>query len=233
MKDENLEKLMNGELVEDYFSLFISRLVYSNMDFEEDITDLYGPKNAIKVKNCFEAFSNLLINKDKELTEELIIETANKINQDAMFISDGYRKVGNFLGDTDVFISKPDQIKDDMKKLLDNYNHKWKDLDPFEREALFNIEFLRIHPFEDGNGRTSRLLLNVNILRDGYAPIIIDRGIKQEYFKARNNSDVTWIKNMFMDKSKKESALIGKFITDYENNPYINNLSDSKNTRNK
>ena len=84
MKDKNLEKLMNSELVEDYFSLFISRLVYSNMDFEEDITDLYGPENTIKVKNCFEAFSNLLKNKDKELTEELIIETANKINQDAM-----------------------------------------------------------------------------------------------------------------------------------------------------
>lgn len=50
MKDKNLEKIMNSELIEDYFSLFISRLVYSNMDFEDDITDLYGPENAIKVK---------------------------------------------------------------------------------------------------------------------------------------------------------------------------------------
>ena len=50
MKDKNLEKIMNSELIEDYFSLFISRLVYSNMDFEDDITDLYGPENAINVK---------------------------------------------------------------------------------------------------------------------------------------------------------------------------------------
>lgn len=231
MKDKNLEKIMNGELIEDYFSLFISRLVYSNMDFEDDITDLYGPENAIKVKNCFEAFSNLLKNKDKELTEELIIETADKINQDAMFISPGYRKIGSLLGDTDVSISKPDEIKDDMRRLIYNYNHNWKELDTFEREARFNIEFLRIHPFEDGNGRTSRLLLNINVLRDGYAPIIIDRSIKQEYFKARNASDIEWIKNMFIDKSKKESLLIEKFINDYGNNPYINSLSDDNNLK--
>ena len=51
----------------------------------------------------------------------------------------------------------------DIKRLLYKYNNTWSSLDYLKREALFHLEFIRIHPFEDGNGRTGRLLLNYNL----------------------------------------------------------------------
>ncbi len=86
----------------------------------------------------------------------------------------------------------------------------------FEREALFNIEFLRIHPFEDGNGRTSRLLLNFNMLRQGYAPIILTGEDRDKYFDARNRFDVKYIRDLFERKSAEELGVINSLINEYD-----------------
>ena len=47
-------------------------------------------------------------------------------------------------------------VPDKMKNLLECYEKKWKPLHPAERAALLHIDFVGIHPFTDGNGRTSR-----------------------------------------------------------------------------
>ena len=107
-------------------------------------------------------------------------------------------------------------IPRDMKKLLDDYYGKWKKYDVFEREALFNIEFLRIHPFEDGNGRTSRLILNFNLLKQGHAPVLIKEGMRDQYFKARDYFDDVWIKQMFESLSKEELYALDELIQSYE-----------------
>lgn len=70
--------------------------------------------------------------------------------------------------------------------------------------------------FADGNGRTSRLILNFNVLREGHAPIIIPERLREEYFYARDTENIEWIKNMFMDRSNKELIAIDKLIEDYE-----------------
>lgn len=75
-------------------------------------------------------------------------------------------------------------VSQKMDELLDWYNNKSKDLHPIERAAIFHIEFLRIHPFVDGNGRTARLLLNYEFVRRGYPTITIKSMQKQEYFDA-------------------------------------------------
>ena len=228
---EQLNYFENPDFYQDYMEMFIFRLTFSNMSIERDLGEIADSKNAIRLRDNYRAFQKLLTMFSYDMSEDLIIDTANTINKSSMYISNGYRKLGRTLGDTNEPISDPKDIKSDMEKLLYNYYNEWNNLDPYLREAKFNIEFLRIHPFEDCNGRTSRLLLNINVLRDGYAPIIIDRSIKQEYFKARNASDIEWIKNMFIDKSKKESLLIEKFINDYGNNPFINSLSDDNNLK--
>ena len=159
-----------------------------------------------------------LIKSNKMLTEEFIIDLADTINRHAPYISNGYRTTGdNVLFDDKYPIEKPKNIPEMMKKLLYDYYNTWNDLDIFEREAKFNIEFLRIHPFEDGNGRTSRLLLNYNLLIQGHAPVILPSKIKEEYFAARNKEDVQWIKNLFENESEKELTALDRKIEEYEN----------------
>ena len=61
---------------------------------------------------------------------------------------------------------KPNQVNQLMMQLVYEYNHD-DDVDPYLREARFHIRFERIHPFEDGNGRTGRILVNRGLLQAG------------------------------------------------------------------
>jgi Fic family protein len=233
--ERELEYFKNKEFLDQYIQILTSRLIYNNNLTEEDngpIEKLYDVHNISVLNDNFNAF-NIIFNKinsnDNKLNENLIIEVANTINTHSMYISNGYRKIDNDVKFENKYsIEKSDNISNAMKELLDKYYNEWSNLDIFEREALFNIEFLRIHPFEDGNGRTSRLILNYNIIRQGHAPIVIPANIREEYFHARNIEDVNYISKMFEEESKKELYAIDILINDYEkfkkNNMPFNNL---------
>lgn len=222
--ERELEYFKNQKFLNQYIQILTSRLIYSNNLMEEDngpVENLYDFHNISVLNDNYNAF-NLLFNKmysnNNLLTEDLIIEVANTINTHSMFISNGYRKIDNDVKFENKYsIEKSDNISDAMKKLLDKYYNEWSKLDIFEREALFNIEFLRIHPFEDGNGRTSRLILNYNVIRQGHAPILIPAYIREDYFHARNIGDVKYISKLFEEESKRELSAINMLIDDYEN----------------
>ena len=135
-----------------------------------------------------------------------------------MYISNGYRTIGEGVKLQGKYpIESPKNIPEKMKELLEKYYNEWSKLDIFEREALFNIEFLRIHPFEDGNGRTSRLILNYNLLRQGHAPVLIQEKDREDYYNARNKEDVKWIKDLFEKESQKELQYLNEQIEKFEN----------------
>lgn len=205
---EQLNYFENPDFYQDYMEMFIFRLTFSNMAIERDLGEIADSKNAIRLRDNYRAFQKLLTMFSYDMSEDLIIDIANTINKSSMYISNGYRKLGRTLGDTNEPISDPKDIKSDMEKLLYNYYNEWNNLDPYLREAKFNIEFLRIHPFEDGNGRTSRLLLNFNLMKQKIAPVIITDDLVDDYFNARNNFDEEWIANMFRVQSEKELEVI-------------------------
>ena len=205
---EQLNYFENPDFYQDYMEMFIFRLTFSNMSIERDLGEIADSKNAIRLRDNYRAFQKLLTMFSYDMSEDLIIDTANTINKSSTYISNDYRKLGRTLGDTNEPISDPKDIKSDMEKLLYNYYNEWNNLDPYLREAKFNIEFLRIHPFEDGNGRTSRLLLNFNLMKQKIAPVIITDDLVDDYFKARNNFDEEWIANMFRVQSEKELEVI-------------------------
>lgn len=208
LTEEQLNYFDNPDFYQDYMEMFIFRLTFSNMSIERDLGEIADSKNAIRLRDNYRAFQKLLTMFSYDMSEDLIIDTANTINKSSTYISNGYRKLGKTLGDTNEPISDPKDIKKDMEKLLYNYYNEWNNLDPYLREAKFNIEFLRIHPFEDGNGRTSRLLLNFNLMKQKIAPVIITDDLVDDYFKARNNFDEEWIANMFRVQSEKELEVI-------------------------
>ena len=79
-----------------------------------------------------------------------------------------------------------------MKELLEWYCEAatQQKLHPVEIAALMHYKFIRIHPFDDSNGRTSRLLMNYVLLRHNYPPVIIKSADKKNYLNALNKADV-------------------------------------------
>lgn len=58
------------------------------------------------------------------------------------------------------------------------------DFNLMERAAWTHAEFVKIHPFVDGNGRTSRMLMNYQLMLDGFLPVSIAKESRLEYFEA-------------------------------------------------
>lgn len=78
-----------------------------------------------------------------------------------------------------------------MQKLVMEYNDEWKEFHPIVKATLLHGEFVKIHPFIDGNGRTARLLLNFVLLQFGYPPIVIKKENRLEYYDALDHAHVT------------------------------------------
>ena len=64
-----------------------------------------------------------------------------------------------------------------------------KELHPIELAALLHYKFVRIHPFDDGNGRISRLLMNYVLFKHNLPPVIIKSADKINYLFALNQAD--------------------------------------------
>lgn len=73
-------------------------------------------------------------------------------------------------------------VPDEMQKLLDWFNgNEARRLSSLERAVLLHCRFVTIHPFDDGNGRISRLLMNLTIMQGGFPPCIIKNKHRKEY----------------------------------------------------
>lgn len=77
---------------------------------------------------------------------------------------------------------QPYLIQPKMEQLLEAYKNSTEHIIP--RLARFHIEFEGIHPFIDGNGRTGRLLVNLELMKAGYPPIDIKFADRVAYYNA-------------------------------------------------
>jgi Fic family protein len=62
---------------------------------------------------------------------------------------------------------------------------------PVERAARLHVDFVKIHPFVDGNGRTARLLMNFDLMKTGYQPVIIQAADRLAYYEALDKAHTT------------------------------------------
>ncbi|MBX7241773.1 MAG: Fic family protein [Bacteroidia bacterium] len=85
----------------------------------------------------------------------------------------------------------PEETPALMNDLLNWYNEKKenKEINPVLFAAEFHYRFIRIHPFDDGNGRLARILMNFILLQSGYPPAIIKSEDKENYFAALRQAD--------------------------------------------
>ncbi|MEK6973153.1 MAG: Fic family protein [archaeon] len=78
----------------------------------------------------------------------------------------------------------PQFVLTDMKNYFMEYESLKKELHPLELAAWIHWKLVRIHPFQDGNGRTARIIMNFILHKNGYAMIDIKTKEKHQYFTA-------------------------------------------------
>ena len=77
-----------------------------------------------------------------------------------------------------------------MEKLILNYKD-WNKYHPIIRATLLHGELVKIHPFIDGNGRTSRLVMNLSLMNNGYLPVIVKKEKRLKYYNALDKAHIT------------------------------------------
>jgi Fic family protein len=169
----------------------------------KDHLDIEGHDEAVKY------LIELVKDKDYLLTEidirnlhKIILKKPYKVNTKT---SDGiptkkeikigeYKSTPNHVetptGETH-FYATPQETPIKMGELIEWYKAAKKDslIHPIVLASLFHHEFVAIHPFDDGNGRMARLLMNLLLMQEGYPPIVIKKDTRENYYQVLRQAD--------------------------------------------
>lgn len=182
-------------------------ILYNDNSFKIEGKEPREIYEAINHKKALElVFKNL---QNNEKFDERFIKKLNEtINRDIKD-TEGYRAVQVFIQGSDHIPPEPEKISNLMNYYVYNYNHDEEDI--FYKIARYHIEFEKIHPFEDGNGRTGRLLLNYELMKANIAPVVIEKDDRVKYFEFLRNNDITGLAEWLKELSTREEERMEKF----------------------
>ena len=100
-----------------------------------------------------------------------------------------YRNCQVYIEGCDLTPPSGCEIPDLMKQLLHWLNNNPEELRPIELSAVFHHKLAAIHPFDDGNGRVSRLLTNLLLINNGYTLTTIKRVDRKRYYDTLQKAD--------------------------------------------
>ena len=122
------------------------------------------------------------------LLRSRVLSEADVLTMHRMFYKDIDAAAAGMYRDRQVFITgskypvcKPDQIAGEMEALFAWAASDRDKYHPVEFAAQLHKRFVFIHPFLDGNGRLSRLMMNASLIQDGYMLAVIPPVLRQEY----------------------------------------------------
>ncbi len=82
---------------------------------------------------------------------------------------------------------------DEVSGLMDDFVAQYGTISTLDKVASLHYDFVKIHPFVDGNGRIARFLMNVALVSLGYFPVVISRVVRQEYIGSlQGNNKEKW-----------------------------------------
>lgn len=161
---------------------------------------------------------NLLITKDLSIEEICRIHRDITYNTLSNSQDEGHLRQGQvYISNSMTVPPKAELVKEQLQLAIDKFNNSEKDLlDIFK----FKLDFVRIHPFMNGNGRLSRLLMNGLLTAKGYPRVIIRNQDKGYYYDAieaslRVGRYDAWIKFM-LTYMKFMCELEDSFLIDIE-----------------
>ena len=119
---------------------------------------------------------------NKELSES-IVKDIHAVTMENIMTGGIYRSVDVYISGAEHTPPSPNEMYNQIKMFYCDLKIR-KDLNDIELAAWTHAEFVRIHPFTDGNGRTARLIMNYQLMKNGYLPVSIDKRNRLEYYEA-------------------------------------------------
>lgn len=162
----------------------------------------------IGFKDAFNYIYELVAN-NEPLTERTIKDIHSLVLMSNAENRGVYRKIPVRILGAENEPTPPYLIAEEMATLIAKYQHKLTACPPLEAIAWLHLAFESIHPFIDGNGRTGRLLLNFELLKQGYLPVDIKFTDRVKYYSCfdefhRNNQDPTALLELISGYELKE-----------------------------
>jgi len=218
---KEIKKNLNRRQMRDVIDRFTVNFTYESNSIEgnsltlKDVTLILHEKKAIKGKDLREIYETLNTREAMELVfdNKLRIKEKDIIKLHKTLVKNtdvpiGYKKLPNFLLGRSIETAPPEKVEGEMSKLI-AWFHENENMHPLQRASIFHGKFEKIHPFEDGNGRVGRLLINIMLLNHGYPPLIIRKSQRVSYFSCLEAFDRGY-------EDKLSRFLIEKYKATYE-----------------
>ena len=193
------EAVYNSNAIENStLSIADTERILMELELSRDVSvrEIHEATNLAKV---YEYIKNSLkeINLDENLILFLHKILITYIRND---IAGRFRVTGEFVRVGVHVAPAPEEIKQSIEDILLMYSFTI-DTYPLEKISKFHLDFETLHPFIDGNGRTGRALINLQLTKLGFPPIIIRNRDKRRYYKAfqtyRMTGSTTPMDNIF------------------------------------
>ncbi len=147
--------------------------------------------DVVETVNHFRCIDLVIDHAKAALTEKfikelhLILKNGTSDSRKEWFAVGDYKKLPNEVGGRETAL--PEEVANQMKALLKTYNEKAEKT--LEDILEFHVNFERIHPFQDGNGRVGRLTLFKECLKYNIVPFIIEGDLKLFYYRGLKEWD--------------------------------------------
>jgi len=125
-----------------------------------------------------------MVTKKVPVSEKVIKDIHSLVLMDRQMDKGVYRTVPVRVGS--FHPCQPFEVPVQMEWLMRVYDGEMQKLHVVERAALFHLRFETIHPFIDGNGRVGRLLLNLELMKEGYPPVNVKFTDRIKYYDCFN-----------------------------------------------
>lgn len=231
-ENEKIDLIRAAQEDEAFYSSVIEGAHTTKKRTKELVEKGLEPKNKDErmVLNNYKALMFILENLHRDIDEDIIIKIYQKVTEGTLDEEElGYRNNQNYVRSLNEVVYEPpkyEEVPKLMKDLVKFINDDSEDLlHPLIKALILHFDFVYIHPFNDGNGRTARALTYMYLLKSGYhffkffSISSLLKEFRGNYYKAIKNvedydSDVTYFIEFYLDMMEKS---IKKVSSDFRN----------------
>lgn len=183
----------------------MSTLQYMN----DDITEC---------KNHFKCVEQAIQNIEEKLSKDMIKEFHYLLMKDTYkskqewFVLGNWKKVPNYIAGN--MTALPSEVLPLIEELLQEYNRKEKK--SLEDIIEFHCEYEMIYPFSDGNGRTGRLIMFRECLKNDIKPFIVEYATRDRYYRGLSE---------YREDKEKGIKMLKKYFTELQKKDHLKNLT--------